>query len=93
MACIAIASSAVPRHDQALARQEILGATLYLMTIAVTLAYHVPRNDGLARVDPASGHANDTWRSYAGAWTAWNHVRTVTSLAAAATFLHALRAG
>ncbi len=91
--CIAIGASAVPRYDESLAREQILGATLYLVTIAVTAAYHVPRNEALANVDPGSGQANGAWRSYAGAWTAWNHVRTVTSLAAATTFVHALRTG
>ena len=89
--CIAIVASAVPRHEESLARQEILGSTLYLVGIALTVAYHVPRNEALARVDPTSGDASGAWRSYAGVWTGWNHVRTATSLAAAVTFVHALR--
>lgn len=91
--CVAIAASAVPRHDEPIARQEILGSALYLVTIALTLAYHVPRNEALASIDPASRLAGGMWRSYAGPWTAWNHVRTATSVAAAVTFLHALRSG
>ena len=91
--CVAIVVCAVPRHDEPLARQEILGSALYLVSIALTIAYHVPRNQALARVDPASGDPRGAWRSYAGAWTAWNHLRTATSVAAAVTFVHALRVG
>jgi uncharacterized membrane protein len=91
--CVVLASSALSRLDEPGAGEQVLGPSLYLVTIAVTLAYHVPRNDALARVDPGSGDAGPIWRSYAGGWTTWNHLRTLTSLAAAVTFVHALEAG
>ncbi len=90
--CVAILVSAVPRLEEPVARQEIVGAALYLVSIALTIAYHVPRNEALAALDPVSGDPSGAWRSYAGGWTAWNHLRTVTSVAAAVTFVHALRA-
>lgn len=91
--CIAIVASAVTRLDEPRAREEVVGSALYLVSVALTVAYHVPRNEALARVEPASGPAGEVWRSYAGAWTAMNHVRTATAVAAAVTFLHALRTG
>ena len=91
--CVVLGVSALPRADEPVARHQILGSSLYLETVAVTVAYHVPRNDALDRLDPGSGDAGATWRSYAAAWTIWNHVLTVTSLAAAVTFVLALRSG
>jgi len=37
-------------------------------------------------VDPASADAGLTWANYLKTWTAWNHVRAVAALAAAALF-------
>ncbi|MGB6365044.1 MAG: anthrone oxygenase family protein, partial [Thermoanaerobaculia bacterium] len=49
------------------------------------------RNNALAAVDPASAAGAELWASYLTAWTAWNHVRTVAALAAAAALSLALR--
>jgi uncharacterized membrane protein len=88
--CVVLGSSAVPRREEPEAMHQIVGSALYLVTVAVTMAYHVPRNDALARVDPGSADAGEIWRSYAGPWQSWNHVRTVTSLGAAVTLVLAL---
>jgi uncharacterized membrane protein len=66
----------------------IAGATLYLLgTMGVTMARNVPLNSALAAAgDTATA---DLWRDYARRWTRWNHVRTVSSLAAGAAFLAA----
>lgn len=61
----------------------LLGAALYLVgTFGVTMLFNVPRNNALARLDPA-GPVSD-WRRYVQEWTWWNHVRTVAAVAAAA---------
>lgn len=61
------------------------GAVLYLGgTIGVTMVCNVPRNNALARVDPASPPAPGLWQEYVRSWTRWNHVRTMAALAAAA---------
>lgn len=70
----------------------LAGGVLYLAGIGLTLVYHAPRNNTLALVDPTSPEAARAWLRYASAWTTWNHVRTATSLAAAATFVLGLRA-
>lgn len=63
----------------------LLGGLLYLLgTFLVTIVCNVPRNNSLARDGAA------VWADYLVSWTAWNHVRTAASLAAAALFTLAL---
>lgn len=63
----------------------IVAGALYLAgSFLVTIACNVPRNNALAR-DGAR-----VWADYLVTWTRWNHVRTASSLAAAALFSLAL---
>jgi uncharacterized membrane protein len=72
----------------------VVGAGLYLIgSFGVTIACNVPRNDELALVEPDSAAAVTTWRRYLPSWTAWNTVRTVASLGAAAMLMGGLAAG
>lgn len=89
--CIGLAASAVTRLDEPVAVYQVVGSVLYLAGIVLTIAYHVPHNDALARVTASAPGAGGTWKQYASSWTAWNHVRTLTSLGAAAAFVLALR--
>ena len=67
------------------------GALLYLAgTFLVTVMFNVPRNEVLAKVDPAAPDASSVWASYLRSWTRWNHVRTCSALVAAALFASAL---
>jgi uncharacterized membrane protein len=69
----------------------LAGGLLYLVgTIAVTMLCNVPLNNRLARVALDSDEGALLWQSYLSDWTAWNHVRTITSLAASASFIVAL---
>jgi uncharacterized membrane protein len=69
------------------------GALLYFVgNVVVTMVANVPRNNALAAVTPASADGARVWTDYLTTWTAWNHVRTVTALAAAASLMMALRA-
>jgi len=52
----------------------------------VTIVCNVPLNDSLAAVDLTSTNAGQVWANYVTTWTAWNHVRTIAALAAAAAF-------
>ena len=80
------------RWDQPGAGYLLAGALLYLIgTFLVTMAFNVPRNDALAAVAPASPEGARLWADYLSSWTAWNHVRTMAALAAAASFSLALR--
>jgi uncharacterized membrane protein len=77
--------------DERFAPYLLIGGALYLTgTILLTIAYHVPRNEALATVEPLGADAARRWRRYLSGWTAWNPVRAATALAAAAVFTIAL---
>jgi len=70
---------------------QLAGSGLYLVgCILVTIAGNVPLNDRLAVVVPDNIEAAEVWLRYQAVWTAWNHVRTVASMAASAAFIVAL---
>jgi uncharacterized membrane protein len=91
--CLVLGVIAVRHLDEPWAAYLVAGAALYLVAIVLTVAYHVPRNDALALVDPHGSGAAQAWTSYAGPWTAWNHLRTLGALAGAVSFVLALGAG
>ncbi len=61
-----------------------LGAAVCYLggVIAVTAAVNVPMNNALDRVAAESPEGERGWAHYLSRWTAWNHVRTVTSTGA-----------
>jgi uncharacterized membrane protein len=84
-ACLAVGVVALVSWDEDYAVYLLAASLLYLAgTILMTITYHVPRNDALAGVDPADPAAASHWARYHSTWTAGNHVRTLTSLAACA---------
>jgi uncharacterized membrane protein len=84
-ACVLLAVSSLSRWREPGARYVLAGSVLYLAgTMLVTMACNVPRNNALAAVDPASLDAARLWAEYVRGWTAWNHVRGVAALLAAA---------
>jgi uncharacterized membrane protein len=67
------------------------GGSLYLVgTVMVTAVFNVPRNDALAAVSAEAAGAARLWSRYLVEWNAWNHVRTVTGIAAAALLVASL---
>ena len=90
--CLAAAVSAIVRWGEASAPYQLAGGLTYLSAIVLTIAYHVPRNDALAAVQPDGDGSAAAWSRYLAEWVPWNHVRTVTSVAAAVLFALALRA-
>jgi uncharacterized membrane protein len=82
---------ALLRWGQSGAGYLLAGSLLYLAaTIFVTMAFNVPLNNRLGRANPDSAEGAQLWTRYLSSWTAWNHVRTIASLAAAACFIVAL---
>lgn len=73
----------------------LVGSFVYLVgVVLVTMRCSVPRNDALAAVvDPHGAEGARLWDRYLREWTAWNHVRTVSGLLAAAAFTLAFRFG
>jgi uncharacterized membrane protein len=56
----------------------------------VTVAFNVPRNEQLSRLDAQSAEAATYWSRYLLEWMRWNHVRTAASIASAACAAGAL---
>jgi uncharacterized membrane protein len=94
VACAVLAGWALFAWDERFAPFLLVGSVLYLVgTILLTILYHVPQNEALARVEPHSADAESHWRRYLSGWTAWNHLRAAAALAAAATLTIALHVG
>ena len=70
----------------------VSGGVLYSIgCILVTIVFNVPLNHGLAAAEPGGKEGAEMWTRYLSTWTTWNHLRTVASLAAAASFIMAIR--
>jgi uncharacterized membrane protein len=68
----------------------LAGALAYVAgSIGVTMIWNVPLNNEIDRAD-AAGDNMALWTHYLDRWTRWNHVRTLSSLAAAGSFIVAL---
>ncbi len=65
----------------------LLGSGLYLVgAFGVTVVANVPRNETLMKLEPGAPEAAAYWPTYVRQWTRWNHVRAVTSAAAAIVY-------
>jgi uncharacterized membrane protein len=85
VACLVLGISSLLTWHSPGAGYLLAGSLLYVAgTFLVTIVFNVPRNNALAAVDPASAEGARLWADYLRSWTAWNHVRTVAALAAAA---------
>ena len=94
VACIAVAISAIANWDQTVSVWLLVGAGLYFGGVFVmTATYHVPRNNALAATSPTAADAQGVWSRYLTEWTTRNHIRTISSLAAAAALTIAIRLG
>ncbi len=81
-ACVVIGAAAIVADAGPGSAYLIAGCVFYLLgAIGVTLICNVPRNNALAKLDPSSAEAGRAWARYLSEWTAWNHVRTLASLA------------
>ena len=86
--CLVATVSAVVQWHQPASAYMLVGGLLYLIgAFGVTVVFNVPRNNALAVVDPAGREGAREWAGYLGTWTAWNHVRTIASLATTAALI------
>ena len=90
LGCLVLGIVAGTRWSDPAAPWALAGSALYVVSLLLTIAYHIPRNDALARVDTASPGAAERWQQYLAAWVPWNHVRTLTALAGAVALTVAL---
>jgi uncharacterized membrane protein len=90
-ACLGLIAWAVTSWGEGPSALVIAGGVLYFLgTIGVTVACNIPLNNRLATLHPQGADAADYWAKYVTTWTAWNHVRTIAALAAAALLTGAL---
>lgn len=69
----------------------LTGANLYVAgSFLITMILNVPLNNALVAADATSAGGQEIWRNYITNWTFWNHIRTVSSLAALVFFILAL---
>jgi uncharacterized membrane protein len=91
LACLGLAAWAVISSGGRTTALVLVGGALYLVgTIGVTIACNVPLNNRLATLHPQGANAPGFWDEYLTRWPAWNHVRTLAALAAAAALTIAL---
>jgi uncharacterized membrane protein len=89
VACLGLAAWTVISPNGSATTLVLLGGALYLVgAIGVTVVCNVPLNNRLAKLHPQS--AASYWDDYLTQWTAWNHLRTLAALAAAALLTIAL---
>jgi uncharacterized membrane protein len=85
LSTIFLAATSVLHLSQPGSSLLLLGSLLYLAgTFAVTVAFNVPLNNGLAAHSAVAPDAAEYWQNYVSQWLKWNHVRTMTSASAAA---------
>ena len=90
-ACLGLAGWALISMGGAPLALVLIGCALYLVgAIGVTIAFNVPLNNRLEKLHPQGAEAAGYWAKYVTTWTAWNHVRTIAALAAAALLTVAL---
>lgn len=91
---VAVSVAALITWGESFAPWLLAGGLLYLVgAIVLTMAYHVPRNNALAGIDPQAPGSEAHWGRYLREWTAMNHVRALAPLAAAAALTVALSLG
>jgi uncharacterized membrane protein len=93
LVCLVLAVDAAVHWGRSGSGYRLGASILYLIAVVVTIGYHVPHNNALATLDPNAASAVTEWTRYSSGWTAWNHLRTLTPLAATVLFAVALRIG
>jgi len=88
VACVGLAANAVIEWRGVASAYMLAGCVSYLVgTIVVTIIFNVPLNNQLTAVDATGADAIWFWSRYVRRWTAWNHVRALSSFVAAALLL------
>jgi uncharacterized membrane protein len=90
-ACLVLCAASLLQWQRPGSAYLLGGGAIYLLgALIVTRVFNVPRNNALASVQPVSSNGATLWADYVVGWTAWNHVRTVSAVLAAAMLVIAL---
>ncbi|TIO09809.1 DUF1772 domain-containing protein [Mesorhizobium sp.] len=90
LVCLILAVGAVIGWNQPGSFWLLAGALIYIVgNPIVTMIFNVPLNNALAAVDPSSTNGAAVWATYLRDWVMWNHVRTITAIAALGCFIMA----
>jgi uncharacterized membrane protein len=90
MLAIAVGVIAVVQLKQPGSWWLLIGALFGILAAIITMIFNVPLNNHLDSVNPdglAVADAAREWQAYLSTWTAWNHVRTITSFVGAVLML------
>jgi len=81
IACLALVIDSLRDLDSPFAKHRLVASAIYLVgVVALTIGYHVPRNDLLGAVDPNSTDGIAYWAAYLDEWVRMNHARTIAPL-------------
>lgn len=91
LASAALAIVALLRWGEPGAWSMLAAAVIYVLGMFVgTIAFNVPLNTALARVEASSNEAVPVWSRYLAVWTRWNHVRTIAATIACGLYIVAI---
>ena len=91
--CVVVAVWSLADWEDSTSPYLLAGSVLYIASAnLLTIGYHVPRNNALAKADPDGLDAESHWRRYDAEWTRMNHLRVAGPLAATALLILALMA-
>ena len=68
-----------------------VGVASSLVSLLITIACNVPRNEALDRLDPSAESTERHWARYVSSWTRWNTARTIASAVSVVAYLMAVR--
>lgn len=87
---LAVIYAIIRWHDPAAIYLLIGGASYLIGGFLITMTVNVPMNNTLENLEQSNPASIEYWREYVTRWTTWNHVRTVMSIIATASFIIAL---
>jgi uncharacterized membrane protein len=91
--CAVLAGAAILYWSRPGAFYLLAGSLFYLVgTVPITMMRNVPLNNQLMAATPDAKDGRDVWKRFQATWGLWNHLRTVTALAACVLLILALAA-
>ena len=89
---VALGGSLITKLDERQAIHALIGCVLFLVgSSIVTIAFNIPLNNTLDKIDPNAASNAEDWKSFVDSWLPWNHVRTILTLASTVFFILSIR--